>query len=132
MGQTLRLRKMYGMIFLLKPMVRNRYSLLVAGLFGVAVGIIGAAFGIVVGFLGSAFGLVVGGIACIFTGIFHLGLVTIEALTSIGVGAILTALGLLLAVPSVWAIGVWIPKGVRAFFCWAKGLLHRNKGGNEI
>ena len=104
----------------------------VAGLFGVAVGIIGAAFGIVVGFLGSAFGLVVGGIACIFTGIFHLGLVTIEALTSIGVGAILTALGLLLAIPSVWAIGVWIPKGVRAFLGWAKGLLHRNKGGNEI
>ena len=104
----------------------------VAGLFGVAVGVIGAMFGIVVGFLGAAFGLVVGGIACIFTGVVHLGLVTIEALTSIGVGAILTALGLLLAVPSVWAIGVWIPKGVRAFFCWAKGLLHRNKGGNEI
>ena len=104
----------------------------VAGLFGGAVGIIGAVFGIVVGFLGAAFGLVVGGGACIIMGIIRFGFAPIEALASIGVGAVLTALGLLLAVPSVWAIGVWIPKGVKAFFGWAKGLLHRNKGGNEI
>ena len=104
----------------------------VAGLFGLAVGIIGAVFGIVVGFLGAAFGLVAGGGACIIMGIIRFGFAPIEALASIGVGAVLAALGLLLAVPNVWAVGVWIPKGVRAFFGWAKGVLHRNKGGNEI
>lgn len=104
----------------------------VAALFGVAVGIIGAVFGIVVGFLGAAFGLVVGGGVCMVAGIIRVMAAPIEGLVSIGLGAILAALGLMLGIPCVWAIGVWIPKGVKALIGWTKGLFHRQKGGKEI
>lgn len=104
----------------------------VAGLFGVAVGVIGALFGIVVGFIGAAFGLVVGGVACMIGGIVCLVTAPVDGLVSIGVGAILAALGLLLAIPCVWGVGVWLPNGVKALVNWGKGVFHRNKGGNEI
>ncbi len=104
----------------------------VAGLFGTVVGIIGAVFGIVVGIIGAAFGLVMGGIACIFAGIMSFLFDPIISLASIGVGAILTAVGLLLALLGIWSVGVWLPKLVKTLWGWIKGLLHRNKGGNEI
>lgn len=104
----------------------------VAGLFGTVVGLIGALFGIVVGFISAAVGLVVGGTACIFGGILCAITAPLEGLVSIGVGSLLAALGVLMAVPCVWAIGVWIPKGVKALIGWTKGLFHRQKGGNEI
>ena len=104
----------------------------VAGLFGTVVGVISAAFGIVVGMIGAAFGLVVGGIACIVAGIVRFAFAPIEALASIGVGAVLTAIGLLLALLGIWCVGVWLPKLVKSLVNWIKGLIHRNKGGNEI
>lgn len=104
----------------------------VAGLFGAAVGLIGAAFGVVVGLISAAFGLVAGGIACIVVGIIRFGFAPIEALASIGVGAVLTSIGLLLGLLGIWCVGVWLPKLVKAIINWIKGLLHRNKGGNEI
>ena len=104
----------------------------VAGLFSTVVGLIGALFGIVVGFISAAVGLVAGGVVCIFGGILCAITVPVEGLVSIGVGALLAALGVLMAVPCVWTIGVWIPKGVKALIGWTKGLFHRQKGGNEI
>ncbi len=104
----------------------------VAGLFGTIVGLIGAAFGIVAGLIGAAFGLVVGGIACIVAGVVRFAFAPIEALASIGVGAVLTAIGLLLALLGIWCVGVWLPKLVKAIASWIKGLIHRNEGGNEI
>ena len=104
----------------------------VAALFGTAVGIIGALFGIIVGFIGAAIGLVVGGVVCILGGILCAITVPVDGLVSIAVGAILAALGVLIAVPCVWAVGVWIPKGVKALVGWTKGLFRRQKGGREI
>ena len=104
----------------------------VAGLLGAVVGVIGALFGVVVGFIGAAFGLVVGGVACMIGGILCLVPAPVDGLVSIGVGAILAAIGLLLAVPCVWGVGVWLPNGVKALVNWIKGVFHHNKGGNEI
>lgn len=104
----------------------------VAGLFGALVGIIGALFGIIVGFIGAAIGLVAGGIICAIGGIACLMVSPVEGLTCIGVGMILAAIGILLAVPCVWSVGVWLPKGIKALVSWIKGLFHRNEGGAEI
>lgn len=105
---------------------------IVAGAFGLIVGILGAIFGIVVGFSGAALGLVVGGVACIFGGILCLFTAPVDGLVSIGVGAILTAVGILLAVPCVWCVGVWLPNWIKALVRWIKGIIQRRKGGNEI
>ena len=105
---------------------------IVAGAFGLIVGLLGAAFGIVVGFTGAAFGLIVGGGACIIGGIACLMTVPVDGLVSIGVGAILAAVGILLAVPCVWCVGVWLPSWVKALIRWIKGFIQRKKGGREI
>lgn len=105
---------------------------IVAGLFGTVVGLIGAAFGIAIGGIATAFALLISGAACIAVGIARFLFDPIEALACVGVGAILTAIGLLLGLLFVWCIGVWLPKLVKVLVRWIKGLLHRNKGGNEI
>ena len=104
----------------------------VAGLFGTVVGLIGATFGIVVGGIGTAIGLLAGGIGCIIAGIVRLLFAPIESVASIGIGAILTAIGLLLALLCIWCVGIWLPKLVKVIVGWVKGWIHRNKGGNEI
>lgn len=105
---------------------------LVAGLFGIVVGLLGAIFGITVGGVGAALGLLVGGIGCIIVGIARFLFAPAESLATIGVGAILTAVGLLLALLCIWCVGVWIPKLVKAIAGWIKGLIHRRKEGNEV
>ena len=105
---------------------------LVAGLFGIVVGLLGAIFGITVGGVGAAFGLLVGGIGCIIVGIARFLFAPAESLATVGVGAILTAAGLLLALLCIWCVGVWIPKLVKAIAGWIKGLIHRRKEGNEV
>ena len=105
---------------------------IVAGLFGGAIGLIGALFGVIIGLIGAAFGLVMGGFACVIGGIACVIASPVEGLVCIGVGAILAAVGILLALPCIWGIGVWIPKGVKALISWIKRLFHRNEGGNEI
>lgn len=104
----------------------------VAGLFGALVGIIGAAFGIAVGLLGATLGLLAGGIGLIIGGIMQVALYPTIGLACIGVGAILAAIGISLAVLCAWCIGIWIPKGVKKLVHWIKGLVHRKEGGNEI
>lgn len=100
--------------------------------FGVGVGLVGAVFGIVVGFIGAAFGLAVGGGACMIGGILCLMTAPVDGLVSIAVGALLAAIGVLLAIPCMWLIGDVIPKSLRAIKRWIKGLLGHSKGGNEI
>lgn len=105
---------------------------IVAGLFGAIVGIIGAAFGIAVGMVGAAFGLIVSGIALIIGGIMLIALYPAAGIASAGIGAVLTAIGILVAVLSVWCLGVWLPKGIKKLYYWIKSLVHRKEGGNEI
>ena len=104
----------------------------VAGLFGAVVGIIGALFGVSVGLIGTAVGLFAGGIGCIIAGVARFAFSPVEALVSVGIGAILASVGALLGLLCIWIVGVWIPKLVKFVVNWVKGLLHRNKGGNEI
>ena len=105
---------------------------ILASVFALIVGLLGAIFGIVVGCIGAAVGLVVGGAACILGGILCLFTVPVDGLVSIGVGAILAAVGILLAVPCVLCVGVWLPNWIKALVRWIKGILQRRKGGNEI
>lgn len=104
----------------------------VAGLFGAVVGIIGALFGVSVGLIGTAVGLFAGGIGCIIAGVARFAFSPVEALVSVGIGAILASVGALLGLLCIWIVGVWIPKLVKVVVNWVKGLLNRNKGGNEI
>ena len=104
----------------------------VAGLFGALIGIIGAAFGIVVGLLGATLGLLAGGIGLIIAGIMQVALYPTIGFASMGVGAILAAIGILLAVLSAWCLGVWLPKGIKKLVSWIKSLVHCQEGGNEI
>lgn len=104
----------------------------VAGLFGGLVGIIGAAFGIVIGMVGAAFGLIVSGIALIIGGIMLVALFPAVGLASAGIGAVITAIGILVAVLCIWCLGVWLPKGIKKLSHWIKSLVHRKEGGNEI
>lgn len=105
---------------------------LVAGLFGTAIGLLGATFGVAISGVVIAFGLLVGGIGCIIAGIARFMFSPIDALAVVGIGAILTSIGILLALLFIWMVGVWIPKLVSVIVNWIKGFVHREKGGNEI
>lgn len=98
----------------------------VAGLFGAVVGIIGGLFGITVGLFGAAFGLIIGGIACAIAILFQATVVgPAEVLVTIGVSALLIAVGLLLAMLFVLLVGKWIPSWVKAIVKAIKGLVGR-------
>jgi uncharacterized membrane protein len=104
----------------------------VAGLFGTVVGLLGGLFGIVVGLIATVIGFIVGGIGCMIGGVFTLFTSTLEGLVLVGSGALMAAIGILLALPCTWLVGVWIPKLVKIIVTWIKRLFHRNEGGNEI
>ncbi|MBO5097639.1 MAG: DUF1700 domain-containing protein [Agathobacter sp.] len=98
----------------------------VAGLFGAVVGIIGGLFGVVVGLLGAAFGLIIGGIACCIAMIFQAAFIgPAEIMVTIGVCALLVALGLLFAWLFVMFVARWIPCWVRAIVKGIKSLVNR-------
>ena len=98
----------------------------VAGLFGAVVGIIGGLFGLVAGLFGAAFGLIIGGIACAIAILFRAAVVgPAEVLVTIGVSALLIAVGLLLAMLFVLLVGKWIPSWIRAIVKGVKGLISR-------
>lgn len=105
---------------------------LVAGLFGGLMGILGGLFGILVGIVATGFGLTIGGIAIFGAGIMTAMVVPVEGVTCMGVGLLLTSIGLLFSLLFVLLTFVWLPKLVKAIVGWIKGLFHRNEGGNEI
>ena len=105
---------------------------IVAGLFGGLIGLLGGLFGVIVGGIGAAAGLLIGGIISIIGGIACLMASPVEGLACIGIGAILTAIGVLLALLCILLVGTWLPKAIKALVNWIKGLFHRNEGGNEI
>lgn len=98
----------------------------VAGLFGGLIGLIAGTFGVVIGLLASGFGLVVGGLACFGAGIAQLFVTQFEGLAVMGVGAILTAIGLLMVLLLVWLTGKWIPALVKLIVNACGKLFHRS------
>lgn len=105
---------------------------LATGLFGVVIGIIASVFATIVSLFGSGLGLMFGGIIVAGVGVLGVMVRPLEGVTSMGVGLILTAIGILLLLLSVLITFAWLPKLVKAIISWIKGLFHRNEGGNEI
>ena len=97
-----------------------------AGIFGTAVGIIAAWFSIIIAFGAAGFGLIVSGIV---TSIVSFPCVTVEPIVMVlvlGVGMLLTSIGMLLMMLAVWMAGTATPKLIKwigSFFklCW-KGI----------
>ena len=89
-------------------------------------------FGILMGILGGIFGLIVGGIGISFLGMVNMLKNAIEGMTGVGVGMIMVAIGILLALLFAYLAFVWLPKLVAWIAGWIKGLIYRKKGGYEI
>ncbi len=104
----------------------------VAGLFGGAVGLLGGLFGVVVGLGGAGIGIFVAGLACLAVGIFRLVASPVEGVVTIGIGALFTAISVLLVLLFVLLAFKWFPTIVRAIVKWVKGLLKPQEGGDEI
>lgn len=105
---------------------------IVAGLFGGLIGIIAGIVGLLAGLLGSGIGIAFGGAVALVAGVIYLVTSPIEGLITIGIGAILLAIGLLLLLLFAWLAFKWIPTLVSAIVKAVKGIWHRNEGGNEI
>lgn len=105
---------------------------LATGLFGVVIGIIASVFATIVSLFGSGLGLMFGGIIVAGVGVLGVMVRPLEGVTSMGVGLILTAIGILLLLLSVLITFAWLPKLIKIIVKWVKGLFHRNEGGNEI
>ena len=104
-----------------------------ACLFGVLVSVLAVLFSIICALAGSGVGLTVGGIACIFAGILRFFSNPFEAIVTLGVGTILTAIGLLLFLLFAWITFKWIPLLFKALIGLCKRLFRKDKkGGNEI
>lgn len=104
----------------------------VGGLFGALVGLMGGLIGLVAGLFGSGVGIIVGGVIAFIAGFFRLAVSPLEGIITIGIGAILLAVGLLILLLFAWLTFKWIPALFWAIYKGCKGLFHRNEGGNEI
>lgn len=105
---------------------------IVAGLFGAVVGVLGGLFGVTVGVGGSGIGILVGGMVCIVMGIFRLFSSPVEGIVTIGVGALLTAISVLLILLFALLTFRWVPALVRTIVAWGKRFVNRQRGGSEI
>lgn len=105
---------------------------IVAGLFGCLVGLLGCLLGITVALMASGIGIGTGGVVCFVVGIFRVAATPAEGIITIGVGALMIAVALLLLLLFAWLAFKWIPEGVKAIVKWVKGLFHRNEGGDMI
>lgn len=104
---------------------------IVAGIFGTVIGILGAAVGVAFALVAASIGFLVGGILLIIRGIIQIALNPAGGMICIGLGALLTALGIGLAVLCIWCLVAWIPKAVKKLISWIKNLINRMKGGNK-
>lgn len=105
---------------------------IVGGILGVLVGMLGAILGVICALFGSGLGLVVGGIVSFIAGLFRFAVNPLEAVVSIGVGAILIAIGLLLLLLCAWITFKWFPTLCKLIFNGCSSIFHRNKGGNAV
>ena len=99
----------------------------IAGIFGGLIGLIGALFGVTVGAAGSGFGLFLGGLVCFVTGFVRVFANPLEGLTSMGIGALLISIGILLVLLFVILIRKWIPVLVKGFIDGCKYVYHKVK-----
>lgn len=104
----------------------------VVGLFGGIVGLLGGLFGVVVGGAGAGIGMLAGGLGCLVVGVLRLFASPVEGVVTIGVGALLSAISVLLVLLFALIILKWLPALIRAIVKWARGLMHRQEGGDEI
>ncbi len=104
----------------------------VAGLFGAVVGIIAGIIGLLAGLFGSGLGITIGGTVTFVAGFFCLATAPMEGFVTIGVGAIMAAVGLLLLLLFAWIAFKWLPLLVIAISKGIKDIRHRDEGGNEI
>lgn len=101
-----------------------------AVLFGVAVAIVGVLFGLIVALVASTGAVFLSGIVLVCVGIG--GCISGEVavgLLLMGVGCILTAVGLLLFIAAVWVCGKGIPAICRGCSKIFHNLFHRRKEG---
>lgn len=105
---------------------------IVAGLFGAIIGVLGGLFGVLAGVGGSGIGIFAGGLVCLVMGIFRLFASPVEGVVTIGVGALLTAVSVLLILLFVLLVFQWLPALVRMVAGWCKGWMNRQKGGDGI
>ena len=95
---------------------------------GLVAGIIGTVFGIG----GSAVGLVVGGLVAVVTGFITVPMAATEGLAMAGVGALLTSIGLLLALLFGWIAVQWIPMLIKVIIKGCKKLIYGEQGGTTL
>ena len=105
----------------------------IAGLFGGFMGLVGALFGVTVGVFGAGFGVLVGGVICFVVGFVRMFSNPMEGLASMGVGALLISVGILLTLLFILLVSKWLPVLVKGFiggckyvYRWAIGLLRRD------
>ncbi|MBQ6844841.1 MAG: hypothetical protein IJO60_09435 [Agathobacter sp.] len=104
----------------------------VAGGFGAIVGLLGGLFGVVVGVGGSGVGILIAGLVCLVVGILRLLTSPVEGVVTIGIGALFTAISMLMVLLFVLVAFKWFPTLIRAIVKWIKGLWNRQEGGDEI
>lgn len=102
------------------------------GLFGIIAGLFGGLFGVVAGVGGSGIGILAGGLVCLVVGIIRLFTSPIEGVVTIGIGALLTAVSMLLVLVFVLLLFQWIPALVRTIVKWIKNIGDSRRGGGEI
>ena len=91
------------------------------------------AIGGVVGFIGAGvIGLLVGGIVTVFAGIGLCFSAAPVGIFTVGLGSIVTAIGLVGLVFIVWVLSRLLPRLLNKFTDFCSGLIHREKGGNQV
>ena len=125
-------KKPWALIIIILILTFPLWIGIVGGLFGALMGLIGALIGVICALMGSGFGLVFGGFGTMIGGISVLAAAPLEGVITIGVGAILTAIGLLLFLLFAWITFQWIPLLCKAIAGLFRRLFHKEEGGNEI
>lgn len=105
---------------------------ILAAVFGIVVALLGGVFGITLGAGGTGIGMFVGGFVLLFVGVLRVFVSPIEGIVTIGVGAILSAISIVLILFTVCLVFQWMPIFIRAVVKGIRGLLVHQRGGDEI
>lgn len=104
---------------------------ILAAVFGIILGLLGGVFGVTVGVGGAGIGLFFGGFVLLFVGVLRFFTSPIEGIVTIGVGAILSAISIVLLLFTVLLLFRCLPIVVRAVVKWIRGFLVHQRGGNK-
>lgn len=102
------------------------------GLLGGLIGLLAGALGIILAAILGGVSLLIAGIVCLIVGIVRIVFTPLEGIVTVGIGAILAAVGILMILLFVWSAFKWFPALFRTLVNWFQRVFHKGERRNVV